>query len=85
MNEVYADPSISLKAKGVYYVLYSLIGSGQPASLENMLKRTSTGRAGLASALNELIAAGYAHRVQTNVGGRGHGFGPVVYRVGREA
>lgn len=66
-NEVLNDPTLSLKAKGLYAYLYSKPQGWDFASLR-MMKESTDGRDGIRGALKELEAHGFLTRKKLTTG-----------------
>ena len=76
-NNALRNPELSWKAKGLLSYIMSLPQDWK-LNVKDLSKRSSDGRTATASALNELISAGYATREQVKEHGR---FVGVVYTV----
>ena len=79
-RRVFEDPRLSWKAKGLLGYLLSR-PPGWKVRVPDLVKRSRDGREAVYSALSELIAAGYAERIQTRACGRFATFDYVIHEV----
>ena len=77
-NQLFKDKTISLKAKGLMGYLLSLPNDWD-LSINGMVACSKEGRAGIASAINELIKYGYIERIAVRFKGKFKGYDYFVF------
>ncbi len=79
-NEPVQDPGLSWKAKGLLVYLMSLPDDWK-VSITDLCNRSTDGRSATTAAMDELIQAGYAKKVEFREGGKFSGIDYVVSSV----
>ena len=67
--KIFEDRNLSLKAKGIYFMIKSLNDNGEKVTQSILASMTSTGEKSLATGVKELKEKGYLEIENKNVNG----------------
>lgn len=66
---IFKDRNISLKAKGIYFMIKTLNEAGEKFTQSSLASMTSTGEKSLATGIKELKSNGYLKIEKNNIDG----------------